>query len=279
MGFWGKTIGAGFGFMLGGPLGAIFGGAIGHMYDKETDRFSSGGTGYRCSHCGNTVRPAADGHCPVCGMAFTTQQRPQTNNDRQFVFYVSLASLAAKMAKADGVVTGEEVQAFDQFVRTELRLSTEERQIIANLFNEAKNSSEDGAAFARQFKELAGFQRELLHTMVHLLFRIAMADGKYHPAEERFINQVSNIFGLSPNEFEQIKAVFIKKTDGAYKILGVTNEASNREIKSAYKKLVTEYHPDKLIAKGLPEDFIKVANEKMTEINGAYDQICKERGI
>ncbi len=279
MGFWGKTLGIGFGFMLGGPLGALFGGAIGHMYDKETNRFSSGGAGYRCSHCGKTVRPTADGHCPSCGMAFTTQQRPQTNHDMQFVFYVSLASLAAKMAKADGVVTEDEVRAFDDFVRTGLNVSTEERKIIANLFNEAKNSPEEGAAFARQFKDLAGYQRELLHTMVHLLFRIAMADGKYHPAEERFINQVSNIFGLSPNEFEQIKALFIKKTDGAYKILGVPPKAANREVKSAYKKLVTEYHPDKLIAKGLPEDFIKIANEKMTEINGAYDQICKERGI
>lgn len=278
MGFWGKALGIGFGFMLGGPLGALFGGAIGHMYDKETDKFA-GSLGYRCPHCGNTVRPTADGHCPACGMDISRQSRPQSSHDRQFVFYVSLASLAAKMAKADGVVTEDEVRAFDQFVKTELGVSAEERRIIARLFNEAKNSTQDGLSFARQFKELIGFQRDVLQTMVHLLFRIALADGKFHPAEERFIKNVSDIFELSSYEYEQIKALFIKSAGRAYQILGVSEQASNREIRSAYKKLVTEYHPDKLMAKGVPEDFIKIANDKMSEINNAYDEICKERGI
>ena len=278
MGFWGKALGVGFGFMLGGPLGALFGGAIGHMYDKETDKIS-GSLGYRCPHCGNTVRPTADGHCPMCGMDISQQSRPQSSHDRQFVFYVSLASLAAKMAKADGVVTEDEVRAFDQFVRSELRVSAEERRIIAELFNEAKNSPQDGLSFARQFKELIGFQSDVLQTMVHLLFRIAMADGKFHPAEERFIKNVSDIFELSSYEYEQIKALFVKSAGRAYQILGVSEQASDSEIKSAYKKLVTEYHPDKLMAKGVPEDFIKIANDKMSEINNAYDEICKERGI
>lgn len=278
MGFWGKAIGIGFGFMIGGPLGAILGGALGHMYDVESQS-PAGLKRLRCPHCHNTVPITGDGHCPVCGMQFSGASAKTSTYDRQFIFYLSLASLAAKMAKADGVVTEDEVRAFDHFVRVDLRLNTEERKIVANLFNEAKASPEDGLAIARQFKDLVGFQRELLHTMVHLLFRISMADGKFHQAEERYINQVAQIFGLSSMEYEQIKALFIKKTDRAYQVLGVTPQASDTEIKEAYKKLVREYHPDKLVSKGLPEDFMKIAHEKMSEINAAYDQIKKERRI
>ncbi len=277
MGFWGKALGIGFGFMMGGPIGAVIGGALGHMYDVESDKTRAGG-GIRCAHCGNVVRPTADGHCPVCGMEL--HSRPLSSAfDRQFVFYVSLASLAAKMAKADGVVTEDEIRTFDTFVRQELQLNTEERQIIAKLFNEAKNAPQDYRAFATQFKQLIGQQREALHMMVHLLFRIAMADGTFHPAEERFIKDVAGIFGLSTMEYDQISALFIRKSQHAYQVLGVRPEASDDEIKSAYKKLVMEYHPDKLMAKGVPEDFIKIANEKTSEINNAYDEIKKERGL
>jgi len=277
MGFWGKALGIGFGFIMGGPLGAIIGGVLGHMYDSEAGKLGRR-LGYRCPHCGNLVQPTADGHCPVCGMA-VRRDRPQTSHDRQFVFYVSLASLAAKMAKADGLVTEDEVRAFDQFIRSELGVSNEERKIIAQLFNEAKNSPQDGLSFARQFKDLIGFQPQVLQTMVHLLFRIALADGKFHPNEEAFIKDVSRIFGLSEYDYEQIKALFIKKSDSAYRILGLSSSASDEQIKAAYKKLVMEYHPDKLMAKGVPEDFIKIANSKMAEINNAYDEVCRERGL
>ncbi|MBD3225434.1 MAG: DnaJ domain-containing protein [Caldithrix sp.] len=277
MGFLGKAIGIGLGFMLGGPLGAIMGGALGHMYDKE-----AGGQprlqGGRCPHCGNAVNMTADGHCPVCGMQMMSS-RPETNYDRQFVFYVSLASLAAKMAKADNVVTEDEVRAFDQFIRTELGLSVEERKIVARLFNEAKDSTQDAMAFARQFKDLIGYQPQVLQTMIHLLFRIAMADGRFHKAEEHYIQQVAQVFGLSQREYDQIKAVFIKQDNQAYQVLGVDSKATDREIKQAYKKLVNEYHPDKLTAKGVPEDFIKIANEKMADINNAYKTIRQERGL
>ncbi len=280
MGFWGKALGIGFGFMLGGPLGAVLGGMLGHMYDVESDQQLSG-LGVRCPACGKHVRPLSDGHCPVCGtnLKVSGQTRPQSTFDRQFLFYVSLTSLAAKMAKADGVVTREEIQAFDQFVRQELRLNVEERKIVAQIFNQAKNSPEDGMAFARQFRDLIGYQPEVLQTMVHLLFRIAMADGKFHPQEERFIRQVAAIFGLSESEYRQIHAAFVRVDHRAYQILGLAPNASVEEIKATYKRLVNQYHPDRLIAKGIPEDFIKIANEKMAEINNAYEQIRKERGF
>lgn len=279
MGFWGKTIGIGFGFMLGGPLGAIIGGAIGHMYDVDK-KTQNGGAGWRCPQCGNSIsaREAQAGRCPQCGAEFGSTLLTGSY-DRQFIFYVSLAALAAKMAKADGVVTEDEILAFDHFVRIELGLNVEERKIVARLFNEAKNSGDDGLAVAQQFRNLIGYQPDVLQTMVHLLFRIAMADGHYHPAEERFIHQTADIFGLTAQEYGQIRALFIKNNDRAYQILGVSQQASDEEIKSAYKKLVLEYHPDKLMSKGVPEDFIKIANEKMAKINSAYDQIRKERNL
>ncbi len=281
MGFWGKAIGIGFGFMLGGPLGAVLGGILGHMYDEESSG-QRAGLGVRCPYCGRHVQPLSDGHCPVCGNDLrqgTTSGQPQSELDRQFLFYVTLTSLAAKMAKADGVVSAQEIRVFDQFLRDELKLSVEERKIVAQIFNQAKNSPEDPMAFARQFRQMIGYQPEVLQTMVHLLFRIAMADGQYHPAEERFIRQVAEIFGLSNVEFEQIRALFVKVNHKAYQVLGVTPEASVDEIKNAYKKLVNQYHPDRLMAKGIPEDFIQLANEKMIEINAAYEQIRKERGF
>ncbi len=280
MGFWGKAFGIGIGFMMGGPLGAVLGGVLGHIYDVESDPQKMG-LGVRCPYCGKMVRPTSDGYCPVCGGDLKSKHfdQPQSATDRQFLFYVSLTSLAAKMAKADGVVSKEEIQAFDLFVRQELRLSEEERKVVAQIFNQAKNSPEDPMSFARQFRSLIGYQPEVLQTMVHLLFRIALADGQFHPAEEKFIRQVAEIFGLSPSEYDQIRALFVKFDHHAYQVLGLAPQANIEEIKNTYKKLANQYHPDRLIAKGVPEDFIKIANEKMAEINNAYDQIRKERGF
>lgn len=256
MGFWGKAIGAGMGFMIGGPIGAILGGVLGHSYDME-----------------NTPRRRyfenPDHTWPEMEQEF----------DRQYLFYVSLASLAAKMAKADGLITSEEIRAFDNFLRNDLRLNINERKQIAAFFNEAKNSPEDAMDIARQFKGLIGYQREVLQMMVQLLYRIALADGTIHTNEENFIQSVASIFGLSAVELEQIKALFYQSSDHTYQVLGISPGASNDEVKKAYRKMVREFHPDKLQAKGLPEDFLKMAHDKMAEINKAYDDISKQRGM
>jgi DnaJ like chaperone protein len=256
MGFLGKAIGAGMGFMVGGPIGAILGGVLGHAYDVGNEQMR--GYYQRDDHSWPEV---------------------EREFDRQYLFYVSLASLAAKMAKADGVITNDEIRAFDHFLRIDLGLEVEERRTIAKIFNEAKDSPEDAVAIARQFKALIGFQREVLQMMLQLLFRIALADGRLHKNEEIFIQNIASAFEMSDMEYQQIKAIYIKQNDQAYNILGINRNASDDEVKKAYRKLVREYHPDRMQAKGVPEDFMKIANEKMTEINQAYDQICKERGI
>ncbi|MBN1407684.1 MAG: TerB family tellurite resistance protein [Calditrichaceae bacterium] len=279
MGFWGKAIGAGFGFMIGGPIGAIFLGALGHLYDKGMESLAGSNT-VRCPFCGIDISldDFRSGVCPACKHRLSVDEA-RTNNDRQFVFYVSLASLAAKMAKADGVVTSDEVKAFDNFVRFNLNLDINERKIVAQLFNEAKASPVNAAQIAGQFKNIIGFQPDVMQILIQLLFQISMADGRFHPAEERFIKDVAGVFGLSRVEYDQIKAMFVKGNGSAYQVLGVSQNASDDEIKSVYRKLVMQYHPDKLMAKGMPEDFIRNANQKMAEINSAYDAISKERGI
>jgi len=257
MGFWGKAIGAGMGFMVGGPLGAIAGGFLGHAFDVESE---SDLRRYRQNN---------DNSWPEVEHEF----------DRQYLFYVSLASLAAKMAKADGHVTNDEIKAFDSFLSFDLGLSVEERQTIAKLFNQAKDSPEDAGAIARQFAQLIGFKPDVLQMMMELLFKIALADGQVHKNEEAYLQQIAAIFGLNPTAYQQIRALYIKENDHAYQILGIKRSASDLEIKKAYHRLVKENHPDKLQARGVPEDFLKIAQEKMAEINQAYTDICKERGL
>jgi len=279
MQFWGKAVGAGLGFMFGGPLGAIVGAAIGHGFDanKEERQHQQ----VVCPHCQNEIELHGGGPswiCPLCGHEIVYNEVGQ-DYDRQFLFFVSLSSLAAKMAKADGVVVPEEIHAFDTFVNQELRLSNQEKQQIAKIFNEAKNSAVSVEELARQFRYSIGNQSDVLESMIHLLFRIAMADNHFHPAEERFIHQVANIFSISAATYNRIHALFIVDNNKHYKILGVDPSASDDEVKSAYRKLVREYHPDKLVSKGVPEDFMKFANEKMVQINSAYNAIEKERGL
>ncbi len=254
MAIMGKALGAGLGFFLGGPIGAILGGVLGHAWDADNSR-----NRYRQE---NDVWPEVE-----------------DTFDRQVLFYTGLASLAAKMAKADGRVTRDEIEAFDSFLSFDLGLSAEERRNVARIFNEAKNSPEEAAAIALQFKQLIGYQHEVLDMMLELLFKIALADGELHPNEENFLRQVATVFGFNRMQFENIRALYVREDDRPYKVLGVERGASAEEIRQAYHKLVREYHPDRLQAKGVPEDFLKIANEKMAEINSAYDQIKRERNF
>ncbi len=254
MAFLGKALGAGLGFALGGPIGAILGGVLGHAWDTDNKR--------------RQYMPSGEDWPEV-----------EDTFDRQVLFYTGLASLAAKMAKADGRVTRDEIEAFDRFLSFDLGLEADERRNIARIFNEAKNSPEEATAIALQFKQLIGYQHEVLDMMLELLFKIALADGELHPNEENFLQQVATVFGFNHMQYQNIRALYVKEDDRPYKILGVDRGASPEEIKQAYHKLVREYHPDRLQAKGVPEDFIKIANEKMAEINSAYDQIKRERNF
>jgi DnaJ like chaperone protein len=264
MGLLGTLLGGTVGFMFGGPFGAIIGGALGA-------NLSGGFSTPRSPYDEPGQRPG-----------FREQSSPRYNPlQAQQAFMVALISLAAKVAKADGQVTREEIASFDRFLQNNLRMGAEERKIAARIFNEARDSNIPVDDFARQIREVMGTRRDQLRDLVTMLLMVAMADGHLHPAEERVIREVNRHLGLSPHDYDSAKAVFgpTVNSEAAYHTLGLTASASDEEIKKAYRRLAKEYHPDVVMNKGMGEDFIKYAEDKMQAVNEAYDQIKKERGL
>jgi DnaJ like chaperone protein len=193
---------------------------------------------------------------------------------------VALISLAAKVAKADGHVTKDEIAAFDNFLRHDLGMPASERKVAARIFNQARDSQVPATEFAHQLRSIMGGRRDRLRDLITLLLKIAWADGRLTRPEESFIRTIASDLGLSPREYEGCTALFRRgNLSAAYAVLQVSPDASNEEIKKSYRRLAREYHPDKLAAKGLPEDLTKYANEKLQAINEAYDLIREQRNF
>ena len=254
MGWFGKITFGTLGLFLGGPLGAIAGAAMGHLLiDKGID--AAGRT------LGANARP-----------------RLEQSEQNQATYFISLFSILGKLSKIDGVVAREEIAVVDGFIRG-LPMADREKQFARQVFNEAKDSRYSIEDFAAQLYQSVGNQPTLLLSFLDLLFRIAAADGTFHPAEEAALKAVKDIFKVSNQQFEDIKAVYFKDIDKYYKMLNCSPESSNEEIKSNYKKLVKDFHPDTIIAKGLPEEFIDFASNRFREIHESYEKIRQERGF
>jgi DnaJ like chaperone protein len=180
------------------------------------------------------------------------------------------------MAKADGVVTMDEVNAFKEV----FKVPEGEMKNVARVFNLAKQDVAGYEAYAEQLAAMFKDNRKLLEDVLEGLFHIAKADDALHGNEEKFLAQVAKRFGLTDTEFSYIKArhVVVAKRN-PYDVLGIKPSVSNEELKTQYRKLVADNHPDKFIAHGLPPEFITIATEKVAAINEAYDSIAKERGI
>ena len=245
MSIWGKVIGGVAGFALGGPLGAILGTAFGHAIDRKRSNNNS-------------------------EFEATDQQTRQT------AFTVAMIVLSAKMAKADGHVTREEINTFKKI----FEIPESEVPNVGRLFNEARQDAEGYEPYARQIGEMFFGDQAICESLLGGLFQIALADGIIHPKELEFLKNVAFSFNLSQSDFERITTVYTgaSGTD-PYQILGISSDALDNEIKKKSRKLIRENHPDTLIAKGMPQEFIDIANEKMANINAAYDQISKERSL
>jgi DnaJ like chaperone protein len=194
--------------------------------------------------------------------------------ENEVAFTVGVIVLGAKMAKADGVVTADEVKAFKQA----FRVSDAEMKQGARVFNLAKQDVAGYETCAEQLVIVFKGNRKLLEDVLEGLFHIAKADEALHPQEEQFLAQVAKRFGFTDTEFSSIKARHVAKRN-PYDVLGVKRSVSNEELKSHHGKLVADNHPDKLMARGVPEEFVTIAIEKVATFNEAYDAIAKEREI
>ncbi len=254
MGWFGKLALGSLGMLIGGPIGAIAGAALGHvLIDKRVD---------------------------LTGADPRAIPRPQFEfaEQTQATFFISLFSILGKLSKIDGVVSKEEIAVVQDFINS-LPIDETEKQFARQVFNEAKDSPYRIEDFASQLYQAVQNQPTLVLTYFELLFRIVAADGTYHPAEEAALKQVKVIFNLSDKQYEDIKAVYFNDLDKHYKMLNCSPESSNDEIKSNYKKLVKDFHPDVIISKGLPEEFIEFAEKRFREIQESYEKIGQERNF
>jgi DnaJ like chaperone protein len=194
--------------------------------------------------------------------------------DPGIVFTIAVIALSGKMAKADGVVTEEE---FATFLKV-FSVPPQEEGNVRRIFNLARQDVAGFEAYAGQIARLFVDNPAILEDVLDGLFEIAKTDGVLHPAESAFLERVAEIFGFAPNEFRRIRAAhFAPELTDPYVILGVSYVAGEEEIRQTYRRLVRENHPDSLIARGVPEEFIKLANDKLAAINTAYEAIQNER--
>ena len=254
MSIWGKLLGGTAGFAVGGPLGALAGGLAGHAVDHMRV---------------NTQR--------LVDTDDATTHDADTDNTRKIAFTIAVIVLSAKLAKADGRVSRDEISAF----REVFHVPEEERENVGKVFNQARRDARGYEPYAKQMARLFRDSPEVLEELLHCLFHIARADGTIHHAELTFLQDLARIFGLDGDAWERVCAANMpdEQAGNPYAVLGVDPGMSNDDIKAAYRKLVRENHPDRLIARGVPQEMVDRASTKLAAINEAYEQIREQRGI
>ncbi|SHE50476.1 DnaJ like chaperone protein [Ruegeria intermedia] len=200
----------------------------------------------------------------------TVFERLRTPLEKSVAFAIAVIALGAKMAKADGQVTRDEVAAF----REVFRIPPEEEAGAARVFNLARQDVAGYQEYARKIARMFSEDSTTLCDLMEGLFHIAMADGFYHPNENRFLEDVARIFGQSEAQFKALRARFVPDAPkDPYTILGVTPDTPLPEIRKVWRKLVRDTHPDAMMARGVPEEAIRLAEKKMIDINRAWDEI------
>ncbi len=269
------------GFSLGGPLFGFLGAYLGSRVAREI----GGGSGsarrrYNFFHSsGGTAQNSYSGR-------LNTGQ----------VFFRSVFSMLGKLSIADGSISEEEKQTIYNFMRSDLRLDPVSQQSAMEIFNAAIRSGESFESYAREFYQSFKGNAQFTELVLDILLRVASADGNIHQEEEKLIQQAVGIFGYSQTSYDRLKSRYgfgggsgsysggsasfgSSSNTGAYGILGCSPSDSDDVVRKAYRKKVNEFHPDKISAKGLPEEFTKFASERFTEIQNAWESIRKERNI
>jgi len=265
MSWWGKLAGGTFGFLLGGPLGALIGAALGHNFDR-----------------GFTALQEE----PPAQFNVGQQERVQT------AFFTTTFAVMGHLAKADGRVSEHEI-GLARNIMSQMRLTSELRKTAINLFNQGKQSDFNLDAVLDQFRRECHGRRNLIRMFLEIQLHAAYADGVFHPEEERVLEHSCLQLGFSNAEFRHLENLVRsarefgpegdgkvsprKKLADAYQVLNVSRQATDQEVKKAYRRMMNQHHPDKLVSKGLPEQMIKLATEKTQEIKAAYDTIKNAR--
>lgn len=270
MSLWGKVIGGALGFWLAGFWGAILGVVVGHQLDRALARFSLQRGGHR--------------------------------ERTQVAFFEATFAVMGAVAKADGRVSENEI-AFARSVMDRMSLSEDQRQLAIRLFTEGKQPGFPLDRALARFRRACHRRRTLIQMFLEIQLQAAFADGRLDEAERELLLHIFARLGFSARQFSHLETIVraanhfggagsweesARRTEPpprpdrvqeAYQVLGVERNASDAEITRAYRRLMSQHHPDKLVAKGLPEEMIKLANERTQEIREAYDTVREVRGI
>ena len=234
MNIWGKVIGGAAGFAIGGPIGALLGAVAGHAIDTK-------------------ILPSYISN---------------DENYKSIVFTAGVIALSAKMAKADGKVTKEEILTFRKLVQ----IPKDDINQVSKLWELAKETTDGYELYAKQIYTLFQNQPEILERILDILFEIAKSDGNIDSTELNYLKNVSNIFNFDEIIFKKLLALH-NPENNSFEILGVKISDSLEDIQKKWKEMVKNNHPDKLVGQGMPIEFIESANQKLAIINSAYEEV------
>ena len=267
MSWWGKLAGGAFGFILGGPLGALLGAVLGHNLDRglsglEAERLQPG-----------------------------EQERVQT------AFFTATFSIMGHLAKVDGSVSRKEIDLAEAVMR-KMELDADMRATAIRLFNQGKQETFPLEEVIEQFRRECHRRSTLIQMFIEIQLQAAYADGKIDSAEERLLLHICRRLGIPEMLFRRLEQMIqaeyhfagagggqfrkgdaAPSLDDAYALLNISKNVSDDEVKRAYRRQTSQHHPDKLVAKGLPEEMMKIASEKTHEIRLAYERIKEARGF
>ena len=253
MSIWGKIIGGIAGFATGGPIGGLMGAVAGHAADSQ-----------------GRVLPNAANLAAMLG-------------SKEQLFAISVVVLSAKLAKSDGPVLRSEIDAF----KRAFRIPPENMKDVAELFDLARENAEEFEPFADKLGHAFRDNKAMLEDLLGALFQIARADGPLTRGEVRFLQRVQTGFGLEAREWERARDGQARPGSGQdsaqgvdyYAVLGLPANATDEQVRTAWRKLMRENHPDALASRGVPKEFIDRATGKVAEINNAWDRIKRERKL
>jgi len=269
----GKLIVGLLGMLIGGPIGLAIGVLIGHFLDRGVERVQSF----------NPFRP----------------YRPGEREEVQEALFSAVFSIMGHLAKADGRVSEQEIGQAEA-IMTRMQLNDEQRRRAQEAFRQGKDDDFPLDRTVAEFRQRIRRRRHLVVVFLELLLQTALADGELHAEEERILFRVAAGLGVPESQFRQILNMVLAQArfggagaagaggaagpsrpslGEAYQVLGVKEDASDQEVKKAYRRLMSEHHPDKLAARGVPDEMIRVSTEKTAEISKAYDMIKEARGM